>query len=58
MCLGVRVALTPPYAQVVKWEDTPVLSTGPEKGASSNLALCTNYICTSGGTGRRVRLRT
>ena len=50
MPLSVRAALTPPYAQVVKSEDTPALSSGPAKGASSNLALCTIYICTSGGT--------
>ena len=42
MRLGVQVALTPPYAQVVKLVVTPGLNPGAERRASSNLALRNN----------------
>ena len=53
MCLGVRVALTPPYVQVMQRKT----SLSQEQGlAGSNPALRTIY--TSDATGRHLRLRT
>ena len=53
MCLGVRIALTPPYVQVMQRKT----SLSQEQGfAGSNPALHTIY--TSDATGRHLRLRT
>ena len=53
MCLSVRVALTPPYTQMMQRKT----SLSQEQGlAGSNPALRT--ICTSDATGRHLRLRT
>ena len=53
MCLSVRVALTPPYVQVMQRKT----SLSQEQGfAGSNPALHTIY--TSDATGRHLRLRT
>ena len=53
MCLSVRIALTPPYVQVMQRKT----SLSQEQGlAGSNPALHTIY--TSDATGRHLRLRT
>ena len=53
MCLSVRIALTPPYVQVMQRKT----SLFQEQGfAGSNPALHTIY--TSDATGRHLRLRT
>ena len=43
MRLGVRAALTPPYAQMLEPVDKPVSGTGAERHAGSSPALCTTY---------------
>ena len=53
MRLGVRAALTPPYAQVMQRKTSLSQEQGP---AGSNPTLRT--ICTSDATGRHPRLRT
>ena len=53
MCLSVRVALTPPYAQVMDWNTYRFQEPG---FAGSTPALHTTY--TSDATGRHLRLRT
>ena len=43
MRLGIRAALTPPYAQMLESVDKPVSETGAERHAGSSPALCTTY---------------
>ena len=43
MCLSVRVALTPPHAQMLEWKTSQSQELVPQKHAGSSPALCTTY---------------
>ena len=50
MRLGIRAALTPPYAQMLESVDKPASETGAERHAGSSPALCTT--CAFSSVGR------